>query len=989
MIKKIILLGVLGLIYAPSFAQSIVDYESDWDNYLIRNIDRETGLYRDEVFDSIQDTSGFIWMTNYSYTFVYDGISLKEVGNEMDLGTVNDFGKDNQGNIWVSATESGIHKITADSIYHYNQSNGINGFSSGPFDFTKNDSVFVGDYLNGVSILYQDSVIAHLTTENGLSGNRIARIMTDSYNRVWIGTNEGLDIYFNGKLTSLSSNNELPDVSVRSIYEMLNGEVWVGTEEGGIVVFNNYELFKYYDQSNGMNGIKTEFITQNPLDSSVFIGYYGAGVDRLNQETFENLNSESGLISDFVNTIRFVNNGQILISTAFGLSILTPKKIDFIDSSTKGFTEAALEGVFQDSNGTIWVSTSGDGLKYFDGLTWSSFSDPLISNQSGRSFKQLKDGKIAVATETTGVVIIDDYEVVEHISAEDGLLGEEVLCIETDMQNNLWVGTFNGLSVIDQNYNVSATYSISDGIPDDKCLNMVSDSKGSIWVATLNGGLYQMSNGKTVATYDTADGLSSNRVFGLFRDSEDVIWFSSIGSGIYNIKNGELNSFPGLPNNAVSIVEDYQNNFWLSSNGYFIKINRSSFERVEKGEIKEVEFEVYTSADGFPFTRFAYGNSSTSTETTSGDILFASKRGLIVINPEKATFKSSGFFAYVDGFLLNENFEQIDKPISVSSGNNKIQINYSALNLESPEKTKFRTMLKGIDTEWTYVDERKTTFYDYLPDGSYEFLVSAIGPDGKWSEEIGSLSFTVLPPFYKTWWFIGLCFLGFIGIGAGGVQIRSNMKLRALNRKLETQRKIQSERERISRELHDNVGSQITNLITGIEISNLHVKKNQQDMALSLLQNLDSDARSAMTDLRETIWLLDKEEVQFEIFLEHLKGFIKRQKRYLKGMEVEFNADVNPHKILNPIQSMNLTRIIQEALNNARKYADASMFSISFKQERYKLQVTLSDNGVGMEDNSINRGNGIRNMHERAKEIGGSLVITSDKSSGTILRLDF
>lgn len=72
---------------------------------------------------------------------------------------------------------------------------------------------------------------------------------------------------------------------------------------------------------------------------------------------------------------------------------------------------------------------------------------------------------------------------------------------------------------------------------------------------------------------------------------------------------------------------------------------------------------------------------------------------------------------------------------------------------------------------------------------------------------------------------MSLGLLGFIAIGAGGVQIRSNMKLRALNRELETQQKIQKERERISRELHDNVGSQITNLITGIEVSNLHVKR--------------------------------------------------------------------------------------------------------------------------------------------------------------------
>ena len=143
----------------------------------------------------------------------------------------------------------------------------------------------------------------------------------------------------------------------------------------------------------------------------------------------------------------------------------------------------------------------------------------------------------------------------------------------------------------------------------------------------------------------------------------------------------------------------------------------------------------------------------------------------------------------------------------------------------APNKTDFRVQLVGIDENWVNVEDRKTTYYDYLPDGDYTFIVSAIGPDGQWSDRTASISFTVLPPFYKTWWFMSLGLLGFIAIGAGGVQIRSNMKLQKLNRELETQQKIQKERERISRELHDNVGSQITNLITGIEISNLHVKK--------------------------------------------------------------------------------------------------------------------------------------------------------------------
>ncbi|MEQ9309644.1 MAG: histidine kinase [Balneolaceae bacterium] len=219
------------------------------------------------------------------------------------------------------------------------------------------------------------------------------------------------------------------------------------------------------------------------------------------------------------------------------------------------------------------------------------------------------------------------------------------------------------------------------------------------------------------------------------------------------------------------------------------------------------------------------------------------------------------------------------------------------------------------------------------------------------------------------------------------IERENELKLKLAD--VESENKIHKERERISRDLHDNVGSQITNLITGIEISNLHIKKNQQDKALSLLGNLDSDARSAMTDLRETIWLLDKQEVEFESFLEHLKGYIKRQESYLKGLKTKIKSSVDAKIVLNPTQSINLTRVIQEALNNTRKYANASKFNISFSQKGEKILITLSDDGIGMEvHNNLEKGNGLRNMKERVKEIGGSFSITSSTENGTEIKLE-
>ena len=206
----------------------------------------------------------------------------------------------------------------------------------------------------------------------------------------------------------------------------------------------------------------------------------------------------------------------------------------------------------------------------------------------------------------------------------------------------------------------------------------------------------------------------------------------------------------------------------------------------------------------------------------------------------------------------------------------------------------------------------------------------------------------------------------------------------------EMKNKIHKERERISRDLHDNVGSQITNLITGIEISSLHNQQADQKKVSELLETLDVEARNTMTDLRETIWLLDKEEVPFSAFLEHLRSYLNRQKQFLGTMNPVIENELDFEMVLNPTQSLNLMRIIQEALNNARKYADASEFSVRFATLNSGMLVEIKDNGKGMNlEDSTNRGNGLGNMKERTSLIGAEFSLESIPHQGTKISVYF
>lgn len=244
-------------------------------------------------------------------------------------------------------------------------------------------------------------------------------------------------------------------------------------------------------------------------------------------------------------------------------------------------------------------------------------------------------------------------------------------------------------------------------------------------------------------------------------------------------------------------------------------------------------------------------------------------------------------------------------------------------------------------------------------------------------------------------WFLGAMATLFVfGLFTTGLVLRqqrikqenikreNELKIQLANAELEN--KIHQERERISKDLHDNVGAHITNLITGIEISNLHIQKDQKESAIDLLGNLDSDARNAMNELRETIWLLDKDEVTLSTFIDHVKAYLKRQERYMGSMKTSVSTSVAGQLILNPIQSLNLIRIIQESLNNSKKYSQAELYEISFTNTDDGISITLNDNGIGMDtDVRPSFGNGLRNMQSRAEEIGGEFKIKSSPDKGT------
>ena len=249
----------------------------------------------------------------------------------------------------------------------------------------------------------------------------------------------------------------------------------------------------------------------------------------------------------------------------------------------------------------------------------------------------------------------------------------------------------------------------------------------------------------------------------------------------------------------------------------------------------------------------------------------------------------------------------------------------------------------------------------------------------------------VIPPFWFTWWFITLASLLILGLIVYIVSFFSRLRLQKKLHKLEIANSLQSERERIARELHDNVGSQLTYIISRLDSTKQKTTALEPVKEIEgSLENISSFARGTMQQLRESIWVMHKDSFTLDEFEMKLRDYISKYLDMESGIEWKIEVNDKYKTELSPGMVMNLFRIIQEAVNNTTKHANASRITISIASEPKKLIVSINDNGTGISNKvSDSIGHyGFQNMKKRAEELNGSLSIDSKPGFGTTIHLD-
>ena len=216
------------------------------------------------------------------------------------------------------------------------------------------------------------------------------------------------------------------------------------------------------------------------------------------------------------------------------------------------------------------------------------------------------------------------------------------------------------------------------------------------------------------------------------------------------------------------------------------------------------------------------------------------------------------------------------------------------------------------------------------------------------------------------------------------IQQQKDNELQLALEKIESQTKLQEQRIAISRDLHDNIGAQLSFIVSAIDTIKYYISDSNESVTQKL-NSIGTFAKETIQELRDTIWAMNKPTISIKDLKSRIANFMEKAKLSHQSIQISLKTDasIDDNHLFTGLQGLNIFRIIQEATNNAVKYAEATEIKIYISQTITGIFFEIADNGKGFVEEEIEAGNGLLNMRKRALDLGNELSLESEKGKGT------
>lgn len=912
----------------------------------------ENGLSESVIHSMIQDEKGFIWLGTGFGLNRFDGVEFKKWYEEDGLpnNRVNALMQSQNGEIWIG-TDAGLAYLKIDSIY--------------------TPALFEPVLESVVLSIYEDSNEA-----------------------IWVATEgNGLWKYErSGRFTNVSNQHGYRNMMVRAVAEDRDGVMWVGTSEG-LFSFNGTKFRKH----RAADGIPEVPINEMKLNERGELWMAtDAGLIAVKEQGVERYYSEAGLNNNRLYSLSFSDNGGVWVGSESGASFFDGVSFENY-TSENGLNAVTVYETLIDREGNVWLGTLGGGANIYLGELFQNYSvDTGLANNVIVGFEEDHLGNVWIATYGGGIHKYNGSNL-EHFSRADGLIDDKVYVILEDSRNRLWIGTRSGISIFEDGDFRTLP---NDVFPFKYIRDIYEDEEtGDFWIATYNSGVIRF-DGEEYETYDTSSGLLNNTVMKIEKDQQGRMVFATYG-GVAILENGTFEHITiadGLPNNGVihvyidnegtkwfstfsgiasydgenirAISTDTQSNtisyfmlqdaderYWVGTNRGVYLFKPEQFFSAETHVERIKSFKLFDRNQGLIANELNAGGVLAASDQT---IWLGSVEGLSHFYPARIdSNKTPPGIAFEEVLMSGQSQHDMSEK-EFSHDLNFLQISYTGLSFESPTQILYEYRLSGLEDEWKTTRDR-TVRYTSLPPGDYTFRIRAYNADGVRSLDEARFTFSIIPPIWQQWWFFGLIALAVIGL------------ILFYYRHFRARKQIDIERMRvqIASDLHDDVGSSLTEL--ALQTDFLQAGK-VSDEIKDTLKQLGDHSRKIVTSLDDIVWSIDARNDTAGDMTDRMQDYVNQIFR--SGMpEVHYHFDDLKMNDRLPVNiKENIYLIFKESVNNIAKHSNADRVDITFAYDGKDFQLKVVDNGT-TSNGSRKSGQGLRNIKLRSERIGADFDI--------------
>ncbi len=932
--------------------------------------------------------------------------------------------------------------------YRPNNPNGISNNNVRAILEDKKGNLWIGTEGGGLNKFnVKKNIFTHYLHDpknsNSLSNNVVLSLYEDNSGILWIGTNEGIDKFniskneFSSYRSVQNDTHSLSNDVILSIYRGSQGILWVGTLNGLNRFDEKQNLFTRYltgpQNSIDINNNRINSILEDEYNV-IWVGT-GSGLYQFDrkEKKFVNINqistNPSNLSNNNVLSLYEDNSGLIWIGTAEdGVVKFDRERMKFLHykhepNNPNSLSHNTIRAIYQDSSGMLWIGTLGGGLNIYDksrnkfiDYKHSSDNKFSISDNSVSAISKDKDGNFWVGTWGGGLNEVVNYSHKSynnlkfkhflHSSSNSNSVSDNVIqSIYQDSHGRIWIGTGYGLDLYDKQKNRFVNFinnpNDSNSISNNLVQSCIHDDKsGNLWVGTWDGlnkilinpnsSIENIKSNIKFVHYTNKPNdkfsLSDNRVISMYEDEQGNLWFGTYGGGLNELPLDQVNKSnsgnvrfirysinDGLTSNIIyGILGDDEGNLWLSTDNGLSKFNPDT-----------KVFRNYFESDGLQSNQFFWG---ARFRGLNGELFFGGTNGVNAFYPSSLrdnkhvppiVITSFQIFnkpveAGVHGSPLTETISETKK-IKLTYNQNVFSFEFAALDFTSPNKNQYAYMMKGFDDNWIYSGNRRFVTYTNLDPGTYEFKVKGSNNDGIWNEKGVSLTIIILPPFWKTWWFILLSIL----FGGGFIVLFISYRIKHLL-------DIERFRTKLAADLHDNIGSSLTEISILSEVISKKLESAAEDVKRSL-RMISDNSRNLIDNMSDIVWLVNpKRDSLYDLIL-RLRDTYTELSSYASISFRSENIKSLEKVSLSMEHRQHLYLIFKEGINNCITHSGCTEISLDAFVKGKKLEMILKDNGKGFNLNEESSGNGLGNIKRRAEAIGGSVNITSNKGEGTTL----